>query len=163
MLQVDLANELGATTVKCITNILKIAIDSILTDNQYKWHCESNNMLSRKQSAAKFFVVIYFQKVVCSALTEYNSGFARVLKKELYTFDKCWVTHGVSKLLDLTKLAPTAALQALDTIFLLQRQKFNNDCHQTTFLAAGHLMLKFQSLLCTILRLICHYFILIKY
>ena len=85
MLEADLANELGVATVKCITNILKIAIDSILTDNQYKWHCESNNMLSRKRSAAKFFVIIYFKKAVCSALTEHNRGLARVFEKKSST------------------------------------------------------------------------------
>ena len=84
---------------------------------------------------------------MCSALTEYNSGFARVFeKKEFYTsaIEMFGSPTGHQNCFDLTKLAPTAALQALDTIFLLQRQKFNNDCSiQTTFLkAAGHLILR---------------------
>lgn len=148
MLEADLANELGVATVKCITNILKIAIDSILTDNQYKWHCESNNMLSRKKEVLQnFFVIIYFQKAVCSALTEYNSGLARVFeKKEFYTsvIEMVGSPTVHQNCFDLTKLSPTAALQAVDTMFLLQRQKFNDDCSiQTSFLkAAGHLILR---------------------
>ena len=67
-------------------------------------------------------------------------------KKEFYTsaIEMFGSPTGHQNCFDLTKLAPTAALQALDTIFLLQRQKFNNDCSiQTTFLkAAGHLMLR---------------------
>ena len=122
-------------------------------------------MLSRKKSTAKFFRHHLFPAVY-SALTEYNSGLARVFEKKSSTHCDAMVVHQrYQNCFDLTKLSPTAALQAVDTMFLLQRQKFNDDCSmQTSFLkAAGHLILKFQSIIFTNLRMICHHFILIKY
>jgi len=81
------------------------------------------------------------------ALAEHNHGFRRIFeKKEFHTciLEMISLPTGHQNYFDLTTLAPTAALDAVDTILLLQRRKFSNESSmQIAFLrAVGRLILR---------------------